>query len=300
MSDRYTTDDLARDMEMTPAQVRRLLRRHGHSAGPGGRYRWSGDEYGDLLAGLRAQTTVDPEDVRAFSAHAGQWWDEDGPFAPLHRLNPVRLAYLRARLLAHFGLDGDRPRPLDGLKMADAGCGGGLVTEPLCRLGAAMTGIDASVEAIASARRHAELAGLEIAYRTGTVEDLAARRPDFDALVALEIVEHVADRRAFVDACLACVKPGGLVVFSTLNRTLRSLALAKIGAEYVLSWIPRGTHDFGKFVKPSELARDLRRCGAALTDVTGVAFHPVDRRWRLSGDISINYMATAVRGNPAA
>ncbi len=300
MSDWYTTTDLARGLGTTPAAVRRLLRRHGHSAGRGGRYHWSHAEYGRVLDALRGRTTVDPEEVRAFSSLADKWWDETGPFRALHRLNPVRLSYLRTQLIAHFDLDGDLARPLEGLKIVDAGCGGGLITEPLARLGGNMTGIDASAEAIAAARRHAERSGLAIDWREGTLEDLAARRPAFDAVVALEVVEHVANREAFVDACVHCVRPGGLVIFSTLNRTLRSLVLAKIGAEYVLDWIPKGTHDFGKFVKPAELARNFRQAGARLTDVTGLSFHAVDNSWRLSRDCSINYTAAAVRNNPAA
>ena len=300
MSDWYTTTDLARDLGTTPAGARRLLRRHGHSAGRGGRHRWPQAEYGHVLDTLRGRTTVDAEEVRAFSILADEWWDETGPFRMLHRLNPVRLSYLRAQFIAHFELDGDLARPLEGLKIVDAGCGGGLITDPLARLGGNMTGIDASAEAIAVARRHAERSGLVVDWREGTLEDLAARRPAFDAVVALEIVEHVTNREAFVNACVRCVRPGGLVIFSTLNRTLRSLVLAKIGAEYVLGWIPKGTHDFGKFVKPAELARDFRQAGARLTDVTGLSFHAVDNSWQLSRDCSINYAATAVRNNPAA
>ncbi len=241
-------------------------------------------------------STVDAREVEAFSEQAGAWWDEEGAFRALHRLNPVRLRWLLDRTAGHFGLDGGAERPLAGLTVLDAGCGGGLVTEPLARLGAAMTGLDASAEAIGVARRHAELSGLAVDWRVGTVEAVAAGEPGYDVLVALEIVEHVADRGVFVDACVRCVRPGGLIVLSTLNRTLRSLALAKIGAEYVLGWVPKGTHSFAKFVRPAELARDLRRSGARLTAVTGLSYRAVDNHWLLSRDSSVNYMASAVRG----
>jgi len=240
-----------------------------------------------------AASTVDDAEVRAFSEVAGQWWDQDGPFKPLHRLNPVRIGYLRDRLVEGSGGNAAPERPLEGLRIADVGCGGGLVTEPLARLGAAMTGLDASAEAIDVARDHARQTGLAIDYRCMAVERLAEDGARFDALVALEIVEHVADRAAFVAACCRCVRPGGMVLMSTLNRTAKSFALGIVGAEYILGWVPRGTHTWSKFVKPSELARDLRRGGAAVTDVTGLAFDPRSGRWSLGHDTGVNYMLSA-------
>ncbi len=240
--------------------------------------------------------TVDAQEVETFSAVADRWWDQDGPFKPLHRLNPLRLGYLRDSITDHFGRDGAAERPLRGLKIADVGCGGGLISEPLARLGAAMTGIDASQEAIIVAREHAGATGLSIDYRCSTVETLSEKGFRFDALVAMEIVEHVADRATFVKACCTCVRPGGLALFSTLNRTRRSFALAIVGAEYLLGWVPRGTHSWSKFVKPSEFARDLRRGGAEVEDVTGMAYDPFNARWKLGRDASVNYLLCAVRG----
>ncbi len=237
--------------------------------------------------------TVDAREIESFSSVADRWWDEDGPFKPLHRLNPVRLAYLKRSVCDHFGRDASSGRPLSGLAIADVGCGGGLATEPLARLGAAMTGIDASDEAIAVARAHAETSGLAIDYRPLAVEALAASGDRFDALVALEIVEHVADRRAFIAACCRCVRPGGAILLSTLNRTARSFVLGVVGAEYLLRWIPRGAHTWSKFVKPSELARDLRAGGALVEDVTGLGFDPLSNRWFLGRGVSVNYMMRA-------
>jgi len=242
-----------------------------------------------------SRSTVDAREIEAFSAVASHWWDQNGPFKPLHLLNPTRLGYLRDSIAAHFDRDAATERPLDGLEIADVGCGGGLVTEPLARMGADMTGIDASGEAIDVARDHAEAMDLSITYRNNAIEDLVAQGKQFDALVAMEIVEHVADRAAFVAACCACVRPGGLVLFSTLNRTRKSFALGIVGAEYILRWVPRGTHTWSKFVKPSELARDLRQGGAEVNDVTGMAYDPLADRWALSSDAAVNYMIRAVR-----
>lgn len=244
-------------------------------------------------SGPDSSGTVDAREIEAFSSMADRWWDEDGPFGPLHRLNPVRLAYLKRGVCDHFGRDASSERPLSGLAIADVGCGGGLAAEPLARLGAAVTGIDASAEAIAVARAHAEASGLAIDYRPLSVEALAASGARFDALVALEIVEHVADRRVFVAACCRCVRPGGPILLSTLNRTARSFALGVVAAEYLLRWIPRGTHRWSKFVKPSELARDLRAGGARVEDVTGLGFDPLSNRWFLGRDVSVNYMLRA-------
>jgi len=241
--------------------------------------------------------TVDSREIENFSAVADHWWDQDGPFKPLHRLNPVRLGYLRDSLRGHFGLDAATDRPLQGLSIADIGCGGGLVTEPLARLGADMTGVDASHEAINVARSHAETSDLAIDYRMETIEALAASGERFDALVAMEIVEHVADRAAFVAACCACVRPGGVILLSTLNRTAKSYALGIVGAEYILQWVPRGTHTWSKFVKPSELARDLRTGGAQVEDVTGLVFDPLANRWSLGRDTAVNYILRARIGN---
>jgi 2-polyprenyl-6-hydroxyphenyl methylase/3-demethylubiquinone-9 3-methyltransferase len=240
-------------------------------------------------------TTVDDREIAGFDALAGKWWDTEGEFAPLHRLNPVRLAYIRDRLVAHFGLEPASLRPLVGLRIVDVGCGGGLLSEPLARMGASVTAIDAGHENIAAARRHAETMGLEIDYRQTTAEELAAAGARFDALVSMEVLEHVADLGLFVGACAELVRPGGALALATLNRTLKSYAMAIVGAEYVLRWLPRGTHRWDRFVRPSELARHLRANGATLQDLTGVTYDPLSDRWQASRDTDVNYMAFAVR-----
>lgn len=242
-----------------------------------------------------AAGTVDPAEIERFQAMAGTWWDPDGPMKPLHQLMPARLRFLRQAILEHTGRTGDGARPLEGLCVLDIGCGGGLVSEPLTRLGASVTGVDAAEKNIAAARAHAEAGGLQIDYRHGTAEDLAETGAQFDVVLALEIVEHVADLGQFVDALSRLVSPGGLVVFSTLNRTPKAWALAIAGAEYVMRWLPRGTHTYAKFVKPSELAARCRGAGLRVTGLTGLVFSPL-AGWSLSrSDLDVNYFATAVR-----
>jgi 2-polyprenyl-6-hydroxyphenyl methylase/3-demethylubiquinone-9 3-methyltransferase len=240
-----------------------------------------------------AVDSVDPREIAGFAAVADRWWDPGGPFRPLHRLNPVRIAFVRDGLAAHFGRPAESDLPLQGLEIADIGCGGGLVSEPLARLGATVTGVDAAPEALAVARDQAAAAGLDIAYLESTAEALVASGRRFDAVVALEIVEHVADRSAFVADCCRLLRPGGMIVMSTLNRTPRAFALAIVGAEYLLRWVPRGSHRWSKFVRPAELARDLRQGGARVTEVAGLVYDPLADRWRLSADVAVNYMVRA-------
>jgi len=247
------------------------------------------------MADTDAASTVDPAEIARFSAMADSWWDPDGDFAPLHRLNPVRLAFIRDAACARFGRDAQSARPLEGLRLVDVGCGGGLVCEPMARLGATVTGIDASDRNVGVARLHAERSELAIDYRVTAAEDLASTGARFDVVVALEIVEHVADLGVFVDACSALLAPGGVTVYSTINRTLKSLALAKIGAEYVLRWLPAGTHDWRKFVRPSELAAELRRNGLTVDEIAGVVYNPVNGKWTLGSDPDVNYMLRATR-----
>lgn len=227
---------------------------------------------------------------------AAEWWDLNGKFRPLHKLNPVRLAYIRDRLCEHFKRDPKKPRPLAGLRLLDIGCGGGLVAEPLTRLGAEIVGLDASATNIGVARSHAAESELTIDYRHGTAEDLAAAGEAFDVVLALEIVEHVADLEAFFAAAGTLIRPGGALFVATLNRTPQSYLLAIVGAEYVLRWLPVGTHDWRKFVRPSELAAVLRRGGVALRDLTGIAYNPLADTWRAGRDLAVNYMAFAVKG----
>jgi 2-polyprenyl-6-hydroxyphenyl methylase/3-demethylubiquinone-9 3-methyltransferase len=239
--------------------------------------------------------SIDRGEVKKFADLAERWWDPDGPMRPLHRINPVRLAYLRERIDAHFGRDPAGFRPLDGLSVLDIGCGAGLISEPLARLGGTVTGIDPAEENIAIARFHAAQSGLAIDYRATTVEEVASRGDRFDLVLALEVVEHVADVPGFVASAAACLKPGGLTLFSTINRSLRAFTLAIVGAEYVLRWLPVGTHDWEKFVRPDELARAMQDAGLTEEDRRGLVFNPLANRWSLSGDTAVNYFLSATK-----
>ncbi len=239
--------------------------------------------------------SVDPEEVARFSALADEWWDPDGSFRPLHKLNPARVEFIRDRLVSHFDLDAGGRRPLAGLEIIDIGCGGGLICEPLCRMGARVTGIDASDRNVNIAGAHAEQVGLEIAYRQMTAEELVAEGVTFDAVVSLEVVEHVADVAVFLDACCRLARPGGALIFATLNRTPKSFLFGIVAAEYVLGWLPKGTHRWNRFVRPSELAAGLGASGARIVELKGLRYELLTDEWRLSRDVSVNYMALAVR-----
>jgi len=242
-----------------------------------------------------SSTTVNPEEVAWFTAIADEWWDPNGKFRPLHKFNPTRLSFIRERLCQHFGLDENADQPLKGLRILDIGCGGGLISEPLCRMGAQMTSIDAGDKNVKTAMVHAQAEGLEIDYRCVFPEDLAEEGLQFDAVLNLEVIEHVADIDAFLTASSALVKPGGAMIGATLNRTLKCFAMAKVGAEYVLRWLPRGTHDFNKFVKPSEFADGLRVNGLVVEQMKGMTFHPLRDSWSLSDDLSVNYLLFATK-----
>jgi len=241
------------------------------------------------------ETTVNADEIAKFSAMADDWWDPDGDFKPLHKFNPVRLAYIRDWALKHFRRDETERRPLDGLRLLDIGCGGGLLTEPLARLGATVTGIDAGARNIAVASLHAERMELSIDYRETTSEALAAEGARFDIVLNMEVVEHVDNVPLYMKSCADLVAPGGLLFSATINRTARALALAKFGAEYVLRWLPRGTHDWSKFLTPDELKALITRNGLKMLDETGVVFHPLADEWRKSRDMGINYMVLAER-----
>lgn len=243
----------------------------------------------------RAASSAIPEEVARFAALAGQWWDEAGPFQPLHRINPARLAFIRDRLCDRFDRDPRSAASLRSLDILDIGCGGGLLCEPLARLGARVLGIDAAAESVAAAAEHAARGGLNIEYRVATPESLAETGRSFDAVISMEVVEHVDDVDAFLAASGTLVRPGGVLLLSTLNRTLASLLQAKIGAEYLLGWVPPGTHDWRRFVRPSELARGLRRAGLSLTVLRGLSYASREGDWRLTDDVSVNYLAMAVK-----
>ncbi|GBU16698.1 MULTISPECIES: bifunctional 2-polyprenyl-6-hydroxyphenol methylase/3-demethylubiquinol 3-O-methyltransferase UbiG [Methylobacterium] len=244
---------------------------------------------------MTATSTIDRTEVARFDALSARWWDERGPMRVLHRFNPVRLAYIRDAACAHFRRDPATPFALDGLTVVDIGCGGGVLSEPLARLGARVTGLEPAAGNLAVARAHSEEAGLAIDYRGETIEAVVAGGERFDIVLAMEVVEHVADRAAFLRAAAEAVRPGGLLFAATINRTLRSFALAIVGAEYVLRWLPRGTHDWEKFVTPAELTADLESAGLSVTETTGVVYTPLDDGWRRSRDTGVNYMLRAER-----
>ncbi len=237
--------------------------------------------------------SVDDEEVARFSRLSDQWWDGRGPMAALHKLNPVRLAYIRDRSAGHFGRDASRLDSLAGLTILDIGCGGGILAEPLARLGAAVVGVDPSDSNIAVARRHAAQSQLTIDYRTSSAEALAAGGQTFDVVLAMEVVEHVTDLDAFIDTAAALVKAGGLLFVATLNRTIKSFALAIVGAEYILRWLPRGTHQWDKFVTPDELEIAVEQSSLHMSHETGVVYNLLADRWQLSSDMDVNYMLVA-------
>ncbi len=240
--------------------------------------------------------TVDAADIGRFARLADRWWDPDGPHGPLHRFVPARMAVIREALGPLAGAAGDRRRPLAGLRVLDIGCGGGLLAEPMTRLGARVTGVDADAAGIAAATAHAAAGGLEIEYIAGAAEALAAADRRFDAVVASEVVEHVADREAFVDAIAHLLRPGGVLVLTTINRTPRSYAGAIVAAEYVLRWVPRGTHDWSKFPTPDELRQLLEPRGFAVEPPVGLAYDPVEGVFRETADARVNYALVARKG----
>ncbi|RAI04020.1 bifunctional 3-demethylubiquinol 3-O-methyltransferase/2-polyprenyl-6-hydroxyphenol methylase [Acuticoccus sediminis] len=240
-------------------------------------------------------STIDVAEVDKFDRLAAEWWNPNGKMKPLHKFNPVRLTYLRQTLCRHFDRDPKLEAPLAGLRIADIGCGGGLLSEPLARMGADVVGVDAARTNIEVARIHAGQSGVAVDYRNTTAEDMVAAGETFDAVLAMEIVEHVADVDAFVAACAAMVRPEGLTVFATINRTPKAFALAIVGAEYVLRWLPRGTHQFHKLVRPVELERALEANGLSPRQPVGVVFNPIRDEWSLGQDTDVNYMILAVK-----
>ena len=240
------------------------------------------------------QTTIDPGEVAKFEAMAAEWWDPNGKFRPLHLMNPCRLDYITRQIAAEYGRDLMQPKPLAALRILDIGCGGGLLSEPMARLGAEVVGADAAPRNIPVAQLHAAQSGLVIDYRFTTAEDLAAAGERFDVVLNMEVVEHVSDPLIYLTACQTLLKPGGIMLCSTLNRNPKSFLVAIIGAEWVLRWLPKGTHDWAKFITPDELYRLISRAGLTPLDRKGMVFNPVSWRWSLSsGDLSVNYVTTS-------
>lgn len=244
----------------------------------------------------RPETSIDPAEVAKFEAMAAEWWDPRGKFKPLHMLNPTRLDYITTQIAAEFGRDLTRPRPFEGLRLLDIGCGGGLLSEPMARLGADVTGADAAEGNIAVARIHAGQQGLSIDYRAQTAESLLAEGEAFDVVLNLEVIEHVAEPQAFLDSCHALLRPGGAMICSTLNRTPQSFAAAIVGAEWVMRWLPKGTHEWRRFITPDELCHMIRTAGLSPVDRKGMVFNPIRWDWRLSdSDLSVNYITTSLK-----
>ena len=242
------------------------------------------------------QTTIDPSEVAKFEAMAADWWDPTGKFRPLHLMNPCRLDYITSQIAAEYGRDLSLPKPFAGLRILDIGCGGGLLSEPMARLGADVVGADAAPRNIPVAQVHAEQSGLVIDYRFTTAEDLAAAGERFDVVLNMEVVEHVSDPLAYLTACQMLLKSGGIMICSTLNRNPKSFLMAIIGAEWVMRWLPKGTHDWAKFITPDELYDLIRKAGLDPVDRKGMIFNPVTWSWSLSDrDLSVNYVTTSLR-----
>lgn len=245
---------------------------------------------------MTVASSIDPAEVERFSRIAAEWWDPKGKFAPLHKFNPVRLAFIRDQALVRFGRDGQARRPFEGLRLLDIGCGGGLLSEPMTRLGFQVTGVDASERNIGTASAHADQQGLEIDYRASTAEALEAEGvAPFDVILNMEVIEHVADPGEYLRTCGRLLAPGGLMIVATLNRTFKALALAKVGAEYVLRWLPAGTHDWSRFLRPDEIKSFLAGQPLAIQGPYGVAYNPLSGRWSRSEDCDVNYMMTVTR-----
>jgi len=247
------------------------------------------------------QTTIDPAEVAKFEAMAAEWWNPEGKFKPLHMLNPCRLDYITRQIAAEFDCDLAAARPFAGLRILDIGCGGGLLAEPMARLGATVVGADAAPRNIPVAQLHAEQSGLAIDYRHTTAEDLAEAGEQFDVVLNMEVVEHVANPQSYLTACRMLLKPGGLMICSTLNRNPKSFVMAIVGAEWVMRWLPKGTHDWSKFITPDELYALLRGAGLDPVDRKGMVFNPVGWSWSLSSrDLSCNYVTASVKPRSAA
>ena len=254
----------------------------------------------DQTSSKSRPSSIDPAEVERFSALAAEWWNPDGKFGVLHKFNPVRLDHIREQVTARLRIDPNQREPFKGLRFLDIGCGGGLLCEPIARLGAQVVGVDAAEKNIKTASVHAAEQGLDIDYRASTAEDLAAAGETFDVILNMEVIEHVADPAAFAKDCAGMVKPGGLMFVATLNRTLKAFGLAIIGAEYVLGWLPKGTHQWEKFITPDELKGWLAEAGCPVVDTTGVTYAPLSGTWRKAADTDVNYMVVSQKAKVAA
>lgn len=242
------------------------------------------------MASMQNSTTIDEQEIKHFAKDSSKWWDENGPFKPLHRLNPVRMQYIKDQICKHFNKDSRAIKSLRGLEILDIGCGGGLVCESLARMGATVTGVDADQNAIETAKDHAHDGGLDVQYINGDASEIEKK---YDVVCALEIIEHVSDINAFMQICISKLKPNGLLIMSTLNRTKKSYALGIIAAEYILGWVPKGTHNWKKFVKPSELSAHARQNNITPHNITGLIFNPIKNKFELSEkDLDVNYLIT--------
>ena len=247
---------------------------------------------------MESQTTVDPAEIAKFEAMASEWWDPNGKFKPLHMLNPCRLDYIIDQVSAEFTRDPREPKAFKGLRILDIGCGGGLLCEPMARLGAEVVGVDAAARNIPVAEAHARQSGLEIDYRFTTAEEMAAKGEQFDVVLNMEVVEHVADPQAYLTACQQLLKPGGIMICSTINRNPKSYMMAIIGAEHVMRWLPKGTHEWSKFITPDELFDFIRKAGLEPVDRKGFVFNPLGWSWSLSHkDLSVNYVTASVKAH---
>lgn len=242
---------------------------------------------------VTASPSVDEREVERFTKLAAEWWNPKGKFRPLHQFNPIRLGFIRSSAAEHFDRDMRPLQPFGGLSLLDIGCGGGLLSEPMARMGFQVTGVDASEQNVRAANAHAREQRLSVQYRTATAEMLVQEDRHYDVILNMEVVEHVADVTGFLQACAALINPGGLMFVATLNRTMKSLMLAKFGAEYVLRWLPAGTHDWNRFLTPAELQAHLDNAGLRVTQTQGMAFDPLRWEWRLSNDTGVNYVAVA-------
>ncbi len=239
--------------------------------------------------------TVDQNEINNFSALAEVWWDPYGPFKPLHLLNPARISYIRDNLISYFNKDNKNPKPLKGLRILDIGCGGGLLSEPIARLGAEVVGVDPSAKNIKIAKIHAESSNLKIDYINATAEDLNNWGEKFDVILNMEVIEHVKNIDIFVKSCNSLLNDKGIMVVATLNRTLKSLGFAIIGAEYILKWLPKGTHNWRKFVKPSELRNLCKNSGFLPKEFKGMSYNILSNKWSISNDLSINYIGYVIK-----